>query len=60
MPEPIFMKLGIYIVARMCGDYDKTGIGLTTGFIGSQTDTHNSVTVYYTLQLTTTESLLLL
>jgi hypothetical protein len=29
------------IVARMCGDYYKTGIGLTTGFIGSHTVTHN-------------------
>jgi hypothetical protein len=25
----------------MCGDYYKTGIGLTTGFIGSQIVTHN-------------------
>jgi hypothetical protein len=29
------------IVARMRGDDYKTGIGLTTGFIGSQTVTHN-------------------
>jgi hypothetical protein len=29
------------IVARMRGDDYKTGIGLTTGFIGSHTVTHN-------------------
>jgi hypothetical protein len=45
-------------VARMRGDYYKTGIGLTTGFIGSHTVTHNYSV--YTSQLTTTELLLLL
>jgi hypothetical protein len=30
-----------HIVTRMCGDLYKTGIGLTTGFIGSHTVTHN-------------------
>jgi hypothetical protein len=44
-------------VARMRRLY-KTGIGLTTGFIGSHTVTHNYSV--YTLQLTTTESLLVL
>jgi hypothetical protein len=29
------------ILSRVCGDYYKTGIGLTTGFIGSHTVTHN-------------------
>jgi hypothetical protein len=29
------------IVASICGDYYKTGIGLTTGFIESHTVTHN-------------------
>jgi hypothetical protein len=46
-----------HIVARMWRLYE-TGVGLTTGFIGSLSVT--SVTVYYTLQLTTTESLLFL
>jgi hypothetical protein len=39
-------------MSRVCGDYYKTGIGLTTVFIGSHT-----VTVYTLLQLTTTDSL---
>jgi hypothetical protein len=34
----------------MRGDYYKTGIGLTTGFIGSQSATHNYSV--YTSQLT--------
>jgi hypothetical protein len=38
-------------VARMCGDYNRRGIGLTTGFIGSHTVTHNYSV--YVLQLTT-------
>jgi hypothetical protein len=42
-------------VARMRRLY-KTGIGLTTGFIGSHTVTHNYSV--YTLQLTTAESIL--
>jgi hypothetical protein len=42
----------------MRGDYYKTGIGLTTGFIGSQSVTHNYSV--YASQLTTTESILLL
>jgi hypothetical protein len=29
------------LLSRVCGDYYKTGIGLTTGFIGSHTVTHN-------------------
>jgi hypothetical protein len=45
------------IVARMWRLY-KTGIGLTTGFIGSHTVTHNYSV--YTLQLTTAESILFL
>jgi hypothetical protein len=28
-------------LSRVCGDYYKTGIGLTTGFVGSHTVTHN-------------------
>jgi hypothetical protein len=36
----IFMKFNVDIVARMWRLY-KTGIGLTTGFIGSHTVTHN-------------------
>jgi hypothetical protein len=47
----------IYIVARMRGDYYKTGIGLTTGFIGSQTVTHNYRV--YTSQLTLAAATLL-
>jgi hypothetical protein len=43
----------------MCGDDYKTGIGLTTGFIGSHTVTQLGYSVY-TLQLTTTEPILLL
>jgi hypothetical protein len=39
------------IVARMRGDYYKTGFGLTTGFIRSHTVTHNYSV--YALQLTT-------
>jgi hypothetical protein len=31
----------LHIVARMCRLIYKTGIGLTTGFIGSHTVTHN-------------------
>jgi hypothetical protein len=38
------------------GDYYKTGIGLTTGFIGSPTITHNYSV--YASQLTTIESIL--
>jgi hypothetical protein len=38
----------------MRGDYYKTGIGLTTGFIGSQTVTHNYSV--YAPQLATIES----
>jgi hypothetical protein len=41
----------IRIVARMCGDYIRRGIGLTTGFIWSHTVTHNYSV--YALQLTT-------
>jgi hypothetical protein len=44
------------ILSRVLRLYE-TGIGFTTGFIGSQL--HNSVTAY-TLQLTTTQSLLFL
>jgi hypothetical protein len=47
------------VLSRVCGDYNRWGIGLTTGFIGSQSVTHLGYSVY-TLQLTTTESLLLL
>jgi hypothetical protein len=36
-----FHLLLLYILSRVCGDYYKMGIGLTTGFIGPQT-----VTVY--------------
>jgi hypothetical protein len=46
-----------YIVSRMRGDYCKTGIGLTTGFIGSQTVTHNYSV--YTSQLTIAAATLL-
>jgi hypothetical protein len=45
----------ILILSRVCGDYNRRGIGLTTGFIGSHT-----ITVYTLLQLTTTDSLLFL
>jgi hypothetical protein len=48
---PLFstqINIYIYIVARMWRLY-KTGIGLTTGFIGSHTVTHNYSV--YTLQL---------
>jgi hypothetical protein len=41
----------------MRGDYYKTGIGLTTGFIGSHIVTHNYSV--YTSQLTTAAATLL-
>jgi hypothetical protein len=31
----------LFIVSRICGDYNRRGIGLTPGFIGSHTVTHN-------------------
>jgi hypothetical protein len=47
----------MHIVARMRGDYYKKGIGLTTGFIGSQSVTHNYSV--YTSQLTIAAATLL-
>jgi hypothetical protein len=38
------------ILSRVCGDYIRRGIGLTIGFIGSNTVTHNYSV--YTLQFT--------
>jgi hypothetical protein len=29
------------VLSRVCGDYNRRGIGLKTGFIGSQSVTHN-------------------
>jgi hypothetical protein len=47
-------------VARICGDYIRRGIGLTAGFIGSQSITHLQQSLLQ-LQLTlTTESQLML
>jgi hypothetical protein len=37
----------VYIVARMRGDYYKTGIGLTIGFIGSQSVTQLGYSVLH-------------
>jgi hypothetical protein len=41
------------ILSRVCGDYIRQGIGLTTGFIGSHTVTHNysvyNSTAHYSL-----------
>jgi hypothetical protein len=37
----VYMEVKNHIVTSMCGDYYKTGIGSTTGFIGSQTVTRN-------------------
>jgi hypothetical protein len=51
------MTLNINIVARTATNITR-GFGLTTGFIGSQSITQ--LRMYYTLQLTTTESLLFL
>jgi hypothetical protein len=46
------------IVARMRGDYHETGIGFTSGFIGSHTVTQLGYSVY-TLQLTIAAATLL-
>jgi hypothetical protein len=53
----IIFIIEIYIVARIVWQLYKTGIGLTTGFIGSHTVTHNYSV--YASQLTTIESILL-
>jgi hypothetical protein len=45
------------VLSRVCGDYYKTGIGLTTGFIGSHTVTHNYSV--YALHLTIAAATLL-
>jgi hypothetical protein len=37
----IIMLVEGIILSRVCGDYYKTGFGLTTGFIGSHTVKHN-------------------
>jgi hypothetical protein len=45
----LFFKLKVYVLSRVCGDYYKTGIGLTTGFIGSDLLDHtqlHTITVY--------------
>jgi hypothetical protein len=60
MPEGITRKRRYHIsliLSRVCGDYYKTGIGLTTGFIGSHTVTHNYSV--YTLPLTIAAATLL-
>jgi hypothetical protein len=53
----VIIKQVHLILSRVCGDYNKKGIGLTTGFIGSQTVTHHYSV--YTLQLTVAAATLL-